>query len=115
MSINELRPGEVAMVEVHVPDRDEIYTAAQHVLFVMDDDREVGMEPGSFMTLLIRAAAHADPVNISKMSLGFPAIATAVNIYKNVPGGVDMLRRLATKAPDANPGVGSPERKTDNE
>lgn len=35
---------------------------------------------------LLRAAAHADPENLARISRGFAAIAVAVNQWKNVDG-----------------------------
>ena len=57
---------------------------------------------------LIRLAAHADKGNLGRLALGFPAIATAVDNYKNTHGGIDLLRRLASRATSVRPDAGSP-------
>lgn len=98
--------GATVMVPLKLPDQSDVREAAQWVLFVLDGDHEVGKEPGGFFTDLIRTACHADPENTAKLALGFPALITAVDIYKNKPDGVETLRRLASKTPATQPGDG---------
>jgi hypothetical protein len=43
---------------------------------------EVGIPAGSFMTLLIDAAIHADSINTEKLRLGFPEVVAAVRGYQ---------------------------------
>lgn len=107
MSIFEQFSGAEVNLNVTFPTFAEIEEACRHVLFVLDGDHELGQQPGGFTTSLIELVCHADPDNLSKLSLGFPAIATAVDMYKNKPGGVDILRRLASKTPDIQPDDGS--------
>lgn len=54
-----------------------------------------GLTPGGFTSRLIHAASTADSTNIERLRLGFPAMVTAVLLYKNDPDGIDKLRELA--------------------
>ena len=58
------------------------------------------------ITRIIEAATHADEMNLARLALGFPAIATAVSMFKNNPDGTAVLRRLASKTPDIQPDDG---------
>lgn len=98
--------GAVVNINITFPTAEEIRREAQHVLYLLDGDREVGQEPGGFTEMIIRAACHADEENLAKLSLGFGAIVTAVDMYKNKLGGIDTLRRLASKTPDIQPDDG---------
>ena len=93
-------------LNITFPTREDVYVACRHVLYVLDDDREYGQEPGGFITRIIEAATHADEMNLARLALGFPAIATAVSIFKNTPDGTAALRRLASKTPDIQPDDG---------
>lgn len=50
-----------------------------------------GYLAGSFTTHLIDAIAAADPVNIAKLSLGYPGYTTAMVAVQNWPAGADAL------------------------
>ena len=106
MSIFEQFSGAEVNLNITFPTMQEVQVACRHVLFVLDDDHTHGVQPGGFVTSLIELTTHADQENLAKLSLGFPAIATAVDMYKNKPGGVDVLRRLASQAPDVQPDDG---------
>lgn len=54
-----------------------------------------GVTPGSFICHLIRAMDAADPINMAKLSLGFPAYAAAVSAMKNWETGKDALISIA--------------------
>lgn len=98
--------GSPVNINITLPTRNEVYEAARWVLFILDGDHERGTQPGGFTTQIIEAATHADEINLAKLSLGFPAVVTAVSMYKNVPDGVETLRRLASHTPDTHPGDG---------
>ncbi len=106
MSIFDQFDGALVNVNINLPTKEDVYVACRHVLYVLDDDREHGQEPGGFVTRIIEAATHADKQNMAKLALGFPAIITAVDMYKNKPGGIDTLRRLASKTPAVQPDDG---------
>jgi len=93
------------MVPLKLPDQADVHEAASAVLAVLMGPGE-GKDPGGFTRDLILLACHADPENTGKLALGFPAIITAVDIYKNKHDGVEVLRRLASKAPSTQPGEG---------
>lgn len=96
--------GQQVNVNVTMPTRDEVFTAASHVLYVLDGPQPHAQEPGQFITGLIQTACHADEMNLAKLSLGFPAYATTVSLYKGAPGGVELVRRLAARLLDTQPG-----------
>lgn len=106
MSVFDSFDGAVVNVNIKMPTRTDITDAAQWVLYLLDGDHEVGKEPGGFYTDLIRAACHADHENLALLALGFGAVVTAVDMYKNQEGGVETLRRLASKTPDVQPDAG---------
>ncbi len=66
--------------------------AASHVMGQLEGH---GPGPGGFYQRLIEAACHADPTNLARIRLGFPAHGLAVWIYKNESGGPEFLRPLA--------------------
>jgi len=66
---------------------------AAHVLHVVG--YEGGMEPGGFTTKLIEAALVADLGNLERLSRGFEGLIAAVQVYKTLPNGVDVLREIA--------------------
>lgn len=100
--------GKTLEIQVPIPTRDEFITAAQGVLWVLAMDTEVGVQPGAFTADLINFMSMADKDNLSKLSLGFPALATAVDMYKNKPGGAEIMRHLV-KTSITRPGDGSQE------
>lgn len=106
MSVFDQFNGALVNLNITMPTMEDVRLACRHVLYVLDDDHVVGQEPGGFVTRIIEAATHADRDNMAKLALGFPAIITAVDMYKNKPGGVDVLRRLASKTPDVQPDDG---------
>ena len=97
--------GVTVMVPVKFPDQAAISDAASAVLGTLLGPAD-GKPPGGFTHDLILLACHADPENMAMLALGFPAIITAVDIYKNKPDGVETLRRLASKTPSTQPGEG---------
>ena len=106
MSDAEKVLGQSVNLNINLPTLEEVHHGAANVLFQLDGDHEVGIEPGGFTSRIIEACCHADEMNLSRLALGFPHIANAVHIYKNVTGGVELLRRLATKTPSTQPGEG---------
>lgn len=50
-----------------------------------------GYPPGSFLAYLIAAIAAADPVNIARISLGYPGYTAAMVAVQNWPAGADAL------------------------
>lgn len=106
MSIFEDFEGAVVSINIKFPTKSEVREAAKAVLFLLDGDTELGAQPGGFTSSLIQLACHADQDNLAKLSLGFGAIVTAVDMYKNEAGGVETLRHLASDTPDAQPGAG---------
>jgi hypothetical protein len=102
--LGKLFPPEVN-VRVTVPRVEDFIWAAAEVLWVLDGDRIVGIEPGHFHAKLIDAMAFADMENLAKLAVGFPSLAVAVRQYKFEEGGVERLRKmayLAHKTPDAD-------------
>jgi len=76
------------------PPRDEEHReAAAQVLWLLVSKKE-GLQPGSFFEKLILAACNADQSNLGRLKRSFPAIAWAVYQYKNVDGGIDVLREM---------------------
>jgi len=98
--------GALVNVNVTLPSMEEVAQACRHVLYHLDGDHELGLQPGRFTTLIIEAACQADEMNLAQLALGFPALTTAVSMYKNTPGGIDTIRRLASKAPAVQPDDG---------
>jgi len=107
VSIFDQFAGQLVNLNITMPTREDITLACRHVLYHLDGDREVGQEPGGFTARIIEAACHADDENLGRLALGFPGIVTAVDMYKNKPGGVDAIRRLASQTPDIQPDDGS--------
>lgn len=72
---------------------------AAHVLWHYGPDvsggRQAAMEPGSFVSTLIRAIALADPVNKARLYLGFPGYVAASALIENQPGGAARLVAVA--------------------
>lgn len=65
---------------------------AGHVLWQYQDP--AGMEPGSFFRQLLGAFEVADPENFARLASVFPAQARAMDIAKNFPEGMDVLRAI---------------------
>ena len=107
MGVFDQFAGQEVNINITMPTRDEVTISAQHVLYVLDGPGAPAKEPGGFITLLIQAACHADEQNLAQLALGFPAYATNVDIYKNMPGGTELLRRLASKTTDIQPDEGT--------
>ncbi|MFE5368115.1 hypothetical protein [Streptomyces mirabilis] len=66
---------------------------AAHVLFHYG--REGGYQAGSFTTDLLAAMGKADPTNLDRLALGFPAYVAAVTAIQYDPNGVAHLQRIA--------------------
>lgn len=49
------------------------------------------MKPGTFYANLTEAALRADPVNLEKISRGFPTLAEAVTMFRQNPAACDRL------------------------
>lgn len=65
------------------------------------------MKGGGFFDDLLRAAAHADSDNLSLLSLGFPALAEGVSLWKNREGwarGVEAWAESLVHDDDRDPG-----------
>lgn len=77
--------------------RDDRGKAARDLLGQQGEQvaRKHGWETGDFVTALLRAMYAADQENLFLLSLGFPALAWAVNVWKNAEDGVAMLVRIA--------------------
>ena len=70
--------------------------AAERVLAVLGDPYP---KPGGFFTALINVMFQADPDNLRKLSLAFPAEANAVWCWQNHHDGPALLRRKARMLP----------------
>lgn len=70
---------------------------AAHVLFVLRLDG--GMNPGGFREQLIEAAIIADTENQRRLSLGFEGLIAAVQVYKKLTGGTEILQQIAAGQP----------------
>lgn len=74
-------------------------TDAAHVLGVFDGEQGPGRRPGSFTTLIIKAAAAADTENAFRLAMAFPGIVAAVCCWQNVHGSPDLLAARARTEP----------------
>jgi hypothetical protein len=74
------------------PEAVDVY---RNVLWLFGD-REHGYEPGSFRESLLIAFARADPHNFHRLEAAFPLIGSAVNLAKNVEGGMDIMREAVS-------------------
>ena len=99
-------------VPVQLPAVEELIAATREVLWQLDGDHVLGMEPGGFHSHLITAMCHADLENLVRFAASFPAHTTVVHTYKFIPDGVDTLRSMADypfpQAPDDNRSSGTP-------
>lgn len=107
LTLSEPDEAGVVQVTVYPPTLTDAAQAARHVLYVLEGDTEYGEDPGHFTSLLIQTMAHADPDNTRRLTVLYGGLMVSVNIYKTKSGGVDFLRRLASKTPDTHPGAGS--------
>lgn len=57
---------------------------------------EGSWEPSSFERALFGAMLHADASNLELLGLGFPVERDLVYAYKNVDGGLDAIRAIAS-------------------
>ena len=69
-------------------------TAAHYVLYVTGQPGS-WIPPGGFYRRLIDAALHADGENLYRLSLGFPNVGWAVEMFKNNPDGLTLLKETA--------------------
>ncbi len=99
-------------VPVQLPTVEELIAATREVLWHLDGDHVLGMEPGGFHAYLITAMCHADQENLTRFAASFPAMTTVVHTYKFDPNGVTILRSMADypfpKTPDDNRSSGTP-------
>jgi hypothetical protein len=70
---------------------------AQHVLWHFGD-QGLGVQPGSFTTLLLRAAQHADLSNRARLLLGFPEYVAAWRLVADTFEGLQALRLFVQEA-----------------
>lgn len=70
---------------------------AQHVLSHFGDEG-LGVQPGSFITLLMRAAQHADRSNRARLLLGFPEYVAALRLVSDTVEGLQTLREFVQEA-----------------
>jgi hypothetical protein len=82
MNAGELKP------EIFTPTAAEKQAAA-HVLWYFARE---GYQPGSFTEKLLSAFAHADTINLAKLSLVFPELGNAYRMAAHYEGGMDALR-----------------------
>lgn len=68
--------------------------AAQNVLWYYRDSPNEGWQPGNFVEQLIRTMDAADLANLYLLARSFPELAGMVHGAKNIPGGLDALRKL---------------------
>lgn len=84
--------------ELHRRQLAEITTAdAQHALFFVAGDYQLGLQSGSFTTNLMRAIMHADPLNRALVAQPFPSLVRAVTM---AAGTVETLEALRTLVKD---------------
>jgi hypothetical protein len=67
---------------------------AAHVLHVAWGGLH-GYEPGSFVTLLIRAFMSADPMNWALLATAYPGYGSGVRLFKEHPNGVGILSAVS--------------------
>jgi hypothetical protein len=66
---------------------------AAHVLFHYG--QEGGYQAGGFTTDLLSAMGKADPTNLDRLALGFPAYVAAITAVQYDPNGVAHLQDIA--------------------
>jgi len=82
--------------EVVIPTAREFVTAAKHILWVVEGDRERGEEPGSFTKSLIETAMLADEFNRGRLARVYPAYVAHIHMYKTNPDGPRAMQAIAT-------------------
>ena len=80
------RPVEPAEIEA---------TAAHHVLWLYG--HELGMKPGGFVQLLLKAWFQADMVNFAKLAEQWPEYGRVMHLWKNVVGGDQAVIAMARR------------------
>lgn len=70
-------------------------SAARSVLYMAGGSHSGYPEPGGFNLALINAMFKADAWNLGRLVGAFPALGSAVYVYKNVPGGYERLEQIA--------------------
>ena len=70
---------------------------AAHVLYVMG--MEGGVQPGNFTTKLIEAMIAADNGNAHRLRAAFTGTMSAVDVYRRMDGGVQILQQIAAGHP----------------
>jgi hypothetical protein len=70
---------------------------AAHVLHVLRLDG--GMPCGSFVEKVIEATLIADAENQRRLSLGFEGLVAAVQVYKKLNSGTEILQQIAAGQP----------------
>jgi hypothetical protein len=78
-----------------MPNGSKVLTAevAKHVLFHYGE--QDGQEGGGFTKALLLAFMRADRQNFARLSAAFPEYGAAMDLAKNVNGGIDALKILA--------------------
>ena len=109
-ALNSVYQARSYKVEVKLPLAEELVMCAREVMWKLDSDRVHGQEPGSFHASLIETLCLADPENLHRAMYAFPAMALVVRCYKQMPGGVELLRVIAAGLPDSpeQPAPGTP-------
>lgn len=82
--------------EVVIPTAREFVTAAKHILWVVEGDRTLGEEPGSFIASLIDTMMRADEFHRGRLARVYPHYAAHVHMYKTNPDGPRSMRAIAT-------------------
>lgn len=67
------------------------WRAVSNVLFFYGRGGPFAVPPAGFKDLLIKSMDRADSENLARFALGFPDMALAVWICKQMPGGTDLL------------------------
>lgn len=75
---------------------------AAHVLYVMGMDG--GVQPGGFTEKLVEAMIVADQGNQHRLRAAFTGLMSAVDVFKRMDGGVQILQQIAAGVP-YQPGV----------
>ena len=70
-------------------------TVARHTLYHF---REGGYAPGSFVQSLLETIGRADPFNTAILSSGYPRYVAAMRLAREVDGGIDTLKRIASRS-----------------
>ena len=87
----------MGVIKVTIPSMETFRKEACHVLFVLDGDQELGIQPGSFTEGLIRLMAIADADNRQRLGIMYPAISANIEMYKTRDDGVELLRAAARR------------------